>query len=101
MKKLIALILIALTLTTIAAPAFAKTIYDPEKIQLVITARDEKTGETYITVVNVKTALNRIEKGLVYQVYLLASEGLEPAEIVTKEDGSVAIVLATGMELTK
>jgi len=82
MKKFAALILAVILLTLTASTAFAKTVYDPEKLHFVIVASDEKTGDTYVTTVTYKTAVKRILAGLVYEVYLLEADSLVPVDFV-------------------
>lgn len=78
MKKFAALILAVVLLTLTASTAFAKTVYDPEKLHFVIVAADEETKETYCTIITYKTAVKRILAGLVYEVYLLEADSLVP-----------------------
>lgn len=80
MKKFAALILAVVLLTLTASTAFAKTVYDPEKLHLVIVAADEETKETYCTIVTYKTAVKRILAGLVYEVYMLEADSLVPVD---------------------
>ena len=80
MKKFVAIILAAILLTLTASTAFAKTVFDPEKLHFVIVAADEKTGETYVTTVTYKTVVKRILAGLVYEVYLLEADSLVPVD---------------------
>lgn len=80
MKKFASLILAVVLLALTAAPALAKTVYDPEKLHFVIVAKDEKTGETYVTTVTYKTTVKRIIAGLVYEVYMLEADSLVPVD---------------------
>ena len=91
MKKITAIILAALLLTLTAATALAKTTYDPEKLHLVIVAADEKTGDTYCTIVTLKTAVKRIAAGLVYEVYMLEADSLVPVDFTKNESGEIIL----------
>lgn len=91
MKKFTALILAAILLTLTASTALAKTTYDPEKLHFVIVAADEKTGDTYCTIVTLKTAVKRITAGLVYEIFLLESDSLVPVDFAKNENGEIVL----------
>lgn len=92
MKKFTVIILVAILLTLTASTAFAKTVYDPDKLHFVIVARDEKTDETYVTTVTYKTAVKRISAGLVYEVYMLEADSLVPVDFSIDDEKAVTLV---------
>ncbi len=92
MKKYTAIILAVILLTLTAAPAFAKTVYDSEKLHFVIVAADEESKETYVTTVTYKTAVKRIAAGLVYEIFLLDADSLIPVDFKVDDVKAVTLV---------
>lgn len=92
MKKFTAIILAAILLTLTTSTAFAKTVYDSEKLHFVIVAEDEKTHETYVTTVTYKTAVKRILSGLVYEIYMLESDSIVPVDWTNGEGETITLV---------
>lgn len=86
MKKIFAAVLAIVLLTATCSTAFAKAMYDPEKPYFVIVARDEVTGETYVTEIGLKTTIKRIKANLVYEVYFIEADGLVPLDFEIVED---------------
>ena len=92
MKKFTAIVLAAILLTLTFSTAFAKTVYDADKLHFVIVARDEETNETYCTIVTYKTTVKRIAAGLVYEVYMMEANSLVPVDFSIDAENNVILV---------
>lgn len=98
MKKLAAVAL-AIVLLFATVTAYAKTTYDPEKLCFVIVAKDDETGDTYVTEVTYKTAAKRVAAGLVYEIYVLESDALVKVEVETDEEGKTIFIHSVTKEV--
>lgn len=101
MKKFAALVLAVVLFSLVTLPAFAKTTYDPEKLQFVIVAADEETNETYVTMVGYKTVMKRIALGLVYQVFLIEADCLVELQFSLNADNEYILTNPLTMEEIK
>lgn len=98
MKKFAAVAL-AIVLLLATVTAYAKTPYDPEKPCFVIVAKDDETGDTYVTEVTYKTAAKRVAAGLVYEIYILESDALVRVEVETDEEGKTVFTHSVTKEV--
>lgn len=101
MKKITAIILVAILISLTSAPALAKTVYDPEKLHFIIVAIEEETHDTYMTEVTYKTVVNRVMAGLVYEVYMLEADGLVPVDFAIIDGSVILTSRITGETVTQ
>lgn len=96
MKKLTAIVLALVLLTLTAAPALAKTVYDPEKDHFVIVCSETADSEIYVTTVTLRTLKTRVAKTYIYEIYWMRENSLQ--RVKTKTDLSTGKIFLLDFE---
>ena len=94
LKKVVSMMVVIVSLMAVVFPACAggKTMYDADKVQLVVISYDEEKEAPYTGVYALKTVAKLAAEDNLCECYGFECDGLVPLEWSIAEDGTVTFV---------